>query len=147
MKYLLPFGKRYHIVIEVKLEGIKAKDWKEYINDRLNYARANFKELEKFCGSIKWDKLLKDKEVQIKYEILLDKYNEGVFQFVPMHKVKMIRHSWYNARCAKAKKDKDKAWKKVKKQWNEGNREEYKQARNEYLNIKKKKKGTLKRIK
>ncbi len=70
---------------------------------------------KKKYGSIKWDKLFKDKEVETKYETLLDKYNEGVFKFVPKYKVKMSRHSWYNARCAKAKKDKDKSW-KVKKQ-------------------------------
>ena len=63
------------------------------------------------------------------------KYNEGVQKYVPLYKVKKSKHSWYNARCQEAKREKDRAWKKLLKQRNEYNSENYKEARNEYIRI------------
>ena len=73
--------------------------------------------------------------VQEKYEAFLIKYNEGIQRYVPLYKVRKSKQVWYNTRCAEAKKIRDKAWKKLKKQRNEIHREQYKEARNEYITI------------
>ena len=67
--------------------------------------------------------------VQEKYETFLNKYNKGVQKYVPVYRVRKSKHSWYNARCAGAKKIRDAAWKRWRKQHTESNRE----ARNDYL--------------
>ena len=138
IKYLSPMGKSDHVVIEMELQEWEIIVHKEdHKNGRLNYARTNFVELRKFFGRVNWKVLMEGKNVQEKYEAFLNKYNEGVKKYVPIYKVRKSKHNWYNARCAEAKKRKDKAWKLLKKQRNENNREQYKEARNEYVRIRK----------
>ncbi|MPC34159.1 hypothetical protein E2C01_027540 [Portunus trituberculatus] len=36
--------------------------------------------------------------IQGKYEIFLQKYNEGVKKYIPIYRVKKSIHTWYNAR-------------------------------------------------
>ena len=103
---------------------MELQDWEilackeDYKNGRLNHAKANFVELRKFFGSINWKALMEGKTVQEKYEIFLMKYNEGVQKYVPVYKARKSKYCWYNARCTEAKKRKDRAWKKLKKQRN-----------------------------
>ena len=52
-----------------------------------------------------------------------------------MYKVKKSKHNWYNARCAGAKKIRDAAWKRWRKQHTEINREQYREARNDCVRI------------
>ena len=59
------------------------------------------------------------KTAQEKYEIFLKRYREGVERYVPKYKLRDSKHTWYNARCAKAKQAKDRTWRKLKKQRNE----------------------------
>ena len=134
--YLNPMGKSDHVVIEITIqeEEIIYRN-EDYRNGRLNHAKANFTELKRFYGDIEWKKLLEGKQVQIKYTEFLNKYNEGVLKYVPKYQVRKSKFSWYNARCSKAKKDKDTAWRKMRKNWNVNTREEYKRARNEYVRI------------
>ena len=49
---------------------------------------------------------------------------------MPRYKVKKKKNEWFNIRCAEAKKEKDRAWKKMMKQRRQDTREEYKRARN-----------------
>ena len=92
-------------------------------------------ERRKFFGSIEWKRIMKGMTAQDKYENFLEKYKKGVQKFVPVYKVKESKYSWYNARCVKAKKINDAAWRKLKKHQNDNNREQYKEARNEYVRI------------
>ena len=78
---------------------------------------------------------MRGKTAQEKYEIFLRKHYEGVERYVPKYKIRSSKHTWYNARCAEAKRTRDRTWRKVKKQRNEINRERYKEARNEYVRI------------
>ena len=75
------------------------------------------------------------KTAQEKYEIFLRMYEEGVERYIPKYKIKNSKHTWYNARCAEAKRVKDRTWKKLKKRRNKSNRERYNEARNEYVRI------------
>ena len=102
----------------------------DYKSGRLNYAKAKFDELRIFYGKIDWRKIMEGKKVQEKYDIFLEKYNEGVQKYVPLFNVKRRKYSWYNARCQEAKRAKDRAWRKLIKQRNGYNSEKYKEARN-----------------
>ena len=52
-----------------------------------------------------------------------------------MYRVRKKKHSWYNARCAEAKKIRDAAWKRWRKQHTENDGEQYRGAGNDYVRI------------
>ena len=56
-------------------------------------------------------------------------------RYVPKYKVRNSKYTWYNARCAEAKRAKDRTWRKLKKQRDENSREKYKEARKKYVRI------------
>ena len=78
---------------------------------------------------------MNSKTAQEKYKIFLKRYQEGVEIYVPKYQLRDSKYTWYNARCAEAKRAKDRTWRKLKKQRNEINRERYNEARNEYVRI------------
>ena len=138
IEYQTPFGKSDHVVMEIKIqEGKVLQKSEAYREGRRNYARAGFAELRDYYGKVNWSELFEGKNVQEKYEIFLDKYEEGVKRFVPNQKVKRGKHEWYNKKCTEAKKKKDRAGKKMMRQRDGNTREEYKMARNEYSKIRK----------
>ena len=49
--------------------------------------------------------------------------------------MKKSKYNWYNARCAGAKKIRDAVWERWRKQCTESNREQYREAGNDYLRI------------
>ena len=53
---------------------------------------------------------------QEKYETFQRKSNEGVERYFPNYKVRSSKHTWYNARCAEARRAKDRAWRELRKQ-------------------------------
>ena len=134
--FLCPVGKSDHVVIEINIhkEEIHKRN-EDYKKERRNYAKANFTGLKEFYKEIDWRKLLEGKKVQEKYEVFLNKYKEGIERYVPKYKVKKNKNAWYNAKCAEARKKKEKAWRKMRKQWSETNREDYRTARNDYVKI------------
>ena len=136
IKYLGQMGKSDHIVLQIEVQEEEVSRYKEdYKSGRLHYAKAKFDELRNFYGKIDWKKIMEGKTVQKKYEIFLEKYNDGVKKYVPLYNVRRKKYSWYNARCQEAKRAKDRAWKKLIKQRNLFNSERYKEARNEYIRI------------
>ena len=146
IEYTSPIGKSDHVVLEVEMQDMKAMKWKEdHKNGRLNHARANFEELRKFFGNIDWKNVMKDLTVQEKYELFLEKYNEGVQKYVPVYRVRESKYSWFNGRCVEAKKRKDKAWKKWMKNRNDINREQYRNERNEYVRIRREEERSFER--
>ena len=129
IQYLSPMGRSDHVTIEMQIQeedGISYRD--DYKGERLDYARADYEKLRIFFGDIQWKNIMYGKTLQGKYEICLRKYNEGVKNDVPLYRVKKKIHAWYNARCIKAKKEKDKAWKKLLKQRNDINRRQYREG-------------------
>ncbi len=135
IEYLCPVGKSDHVKMEIEIKEEVPKFNEEYKNERKNYAKADFTGLKKFYGELDWNNLLRGMEVQKKYEVFLSKFREGVERYVPRYKVKENKKVWFNEKCAEAKKKKERAWKKMRKQWNEINREEYRTARNDYVKI------------
>ena len=136
IKYHSPIGKSDHVVIEMELRGWEQVKRREgYREGRLNYSRTNFGGLRKFFEEVEWKSTMEGKTVQKKYDIFLERYREGVQKYVPLHRIRESKHSWYNARCMEAKRNKDKQWKKMRRQRNEHNIKQYKEARNEYVRI------------
>ena len=132
--YQCPVGKSDHVVIEIKIHKEEThKHNEDYKKERRNYAKSNFKRLKEYYKGIDWKKLLQGKKVQEKYELFLNKYREGIVRYVPKYEVKKNNKVWYNAKCAEARRKKEKAWKKMRTQWSETNRENYRSARNEYV--------------
>ena len=68
-------------------------------------------------------------------------------KFVPEYKPRVKgRNDWFNATCAKAKEKRDIAWKRWKRNRNIVNKESYREARNEYVKIRKEEEKNLKKI-
>ena len=134
--HLSPMGKSDHVVLEIEMENWKEKKCnEEHKKGRLNHAKSNFDGLNRFFSSIDWKASMTEKTVQEKYDFFLEKYHEGIHKYVPLYKVRESKHAWYNARCATAKKEKNAAWRKLRKHRNERNRKQYNEARNEYVRI------------
>ena len=100
-------GKSDNLLVEIEMQEWKLQRCMEdYKKERLNYARANFEHPRQFFGNTDWKNNMKDKTVQEKYELFLQKYNEGVKRFVPTYRVRKRTQTWYNGRCIEAKKKK-----------------------------------------
>ena len=94
IKYLGPMGKSDHILLEVEMQEEEVLRYKEdYKSGRLNYAKAKFDELRIFYGKIDWRKIMEGKKVQEKYDIFLEKYNEGVQKYVLLFNVRRKKYS------------------------------------------------------
>ena len=107
IQYQSPMGKSDHLLVEIEMQEWKLQRCMEdYKKERLNYARANYEHLRQFFENIDWKNNMKDKTVQEKYEVFLQKYNEGVKRFVPTYRVRKRTQTWYNGRCIEAKKKK-----------------------------------------
>ena len=79
IKYLGQMVKSDHIVLEMEMQEEEVLRYKEdYKSRRLNYAKAKFDELRIFHGKINWRNIMEGKTIQEKYDIFLEKYNEGV---------------------------------------------------------------------
>ncbi len=87
--YHSPMGKSDHVVLEIELkdwETLKSKE--EHKKERLNYSKANFDGLSNFFGNIRWKSIMEGRTVQEKYGIFLEKYKEGVQNYVPLLKLR-----------------------------------------------------------
>ena len=135
--YQSPVGKSDHVLLELETVNNMVEERGEpHKANRLNYAKTNFEGLKGFFSHINWKRIEDAPSVQEKYKRFLEIYEDGVKEFVPLYKVKeKKRNDWFNDRCEKAKRARDKAWDKLKKRRNENAQREYKTLRNEYVNI------------
>jgi len=137
LNYKSPVGKSDHVLLELDTMLELAEKWDEaYKTGRLNYAKTNFEDLKNFYKAICWEQMEEAPSVQEKYNRFLDIYKEGVEKFVPVFRVREKRiKAWFNDRCEKAKRERDKAWNRLKKRRNENTKNEYKRLRNEYVKV------------
>ncbi|MPC60147.1 hypothetical protein E2C01_054185 [Portunus trituberculatus] len=120
IQYFSPMGRSDYVTLMLEMQeddGIRYRE--EYKKERLNYARANFEKLRNFFVDIGWRNIMNRKTIQGKYEVFLQKYNKEEKKYIPICRVKKSTHDWYNARCIEAKREKNKAWMKLKKLRNE----------------------------
>ena len=119
-------GKSDHLLVEIELQEEKVQRCiEDFKKERLNDARANYENLRNYFGCIDWKDIMKHKTMLEKYESFLHEYNEGVKRFVPTYRVRKRIQTWYNSKCIEARKKKNRAWKKLRKQNNEINRIQY----------------------
>ncbi|MPC90458.1 hypothetical protein E2C01_085446 [Portunus trituberculatus] len=99
IKYLSPMGRSDHVTLEMKIQeedGISYRG--DYKGERLNYARVDFEQLRIYFADIRWRNIMYRKTVQGKYDIFLQKYNEGKKKNYIFIELRKKIHAWYNAR-------------------------------------------------
>ncbi|XP_050692945.1 uncharacterized protein LOC126983856 [Eriocheir sinensis] len=116
-----PLGKSDHELLEIKTkEGYEYRD-EAYKEKRKSYAKADYVGLKTFFAGVDWSDMKRSTNIQKKYDFFMD----------------MAKKDWFNARCAKAKEKRDKAWSRLKRNKNQRNREDFKATRNEYVKVRK----------
>ena len=61
---------------------------------------------------------------------------QGVKEYVPFYKVKeKDKTEWFNGKCESAKKRRDEAWRRTKRELIQERKEEYKIDKNEYVRV------------
>lgn len=135
--YRSPLGRSDHVLIEmVIIDGDVCKGRDGHRRNRLNYGRTNFSKLRKFFEKVDWSDLLGAGNVQDQYDIFGKIYKEGVTKYVPTYKERRLgKKEWFNGRCEAARAKKEKAWNKMRRRNTQKNREEFKRARNEYVQV------------
>ena len=132
-----PLGKSDHEVLEFDICTEQETRIKEtHKNKRRNYVKANYEGLKKYFNELDWTDMYNCEDIQSKYDKFLENYNCGVEKYVPFYVVKEEGKSeWFNWRCEKAKRKKNRAWRDLKKRPSKNNSEKYKKARNDYVLI------------
>ena len=135
--YRCPLGKSDHLVIEMEVSGISEGERNEKHREcRYNYKKTNFISLRKFFQDVNWNKINEFENIDKKYEFLMEIYNTGVTKYVPKFgKAVEKKNDWFNNKCMKAQKERNRAWDKVRKQYSKKAWENYKKARNEYVRV------------
>ena len=137
VKHHPPLGKSDHEVLEFDIPtGEERRNKETHKNKRRNYVKANYEGLKKYFGDLDWSEMYNAEDIQSKYDLFLKNYNNGVEKYVPFYVVKeQGKSEWFNWRCEKAKRNKNRAWRDLKKRPNKNNSEKYKKARNDYVSL------------
>ena len=132
-----PLGKSDHDVLRFKLDTeVNMEKSEEYREGKLNYIKANYNHIREFFNEIDWSVVYQEVDMQLKYDKFLDLYNCAVEKFVPYYRTRTLKNKqWFNRNCEEAKKNKEKAWKKFKKNSDVLSRDVYKTARNRYVEV------------
>lgn len=135
--YKSPFGRSDHVLIEmVIIDSVCCEGREQHRRNRMNYGKANFSEMRKFFENVNWSDFLSVGNVQDKYDVFGKIYKESVSKYVPAFKEhKCWKKEWFNVKCEAARERKIKAWKKMCRRNKQKNREEYKMARNIYVQV------------
>ena len=137
VEHVCPMGRSDHDVLKFNLDVEKdVGTIKEYKEDRLNYARADYDGLRKFFREVDWFAMYNEKNIQLKYDMFMKVYDKAVERFVPYYSKKTLgKTPWFDGRCIEAKRNKERAWKRFKKRGEEWEREAYKVAKNRYVEV------------
>ena len=138
MNYQSPIGKSDHVLIEFKLGADDTEEGKDHKEGTLNFSKANFVELRKHFGEVNWAAFHNARGTEEKWRLLLEIYEDGIRKCVPKRQVKKeARQVWYNRRCEQAKIERDHVWNRWRKSRKHNHWINYKDKRNEYVNIRK----------
>ena len=137
--YKTPLGKSDHVVIEFKLswgEGTRRNE--NHRREWLNYSKANYNQLRQYFTNTNWKKVYETKDIEKKWSTFLNIYNEGIQKWVPKRTTKeQAKNDWFNGRCFAARKEREEAWNKWRRNRRPDLWTEYKKKRNEYVKIRK----------
>ena len=134
--YICPLGKSDHVVLEMEIETDTKRRNEEHKKIRRNFRKANIEGLKEYFDDVDWEIIKSKENIQEKYSTFLNLYNIGIESHVPMYKGTTIgKKEWFNKACVTAKRKRDEAWKKLKKNRTLANKENYKVARNVYSKV------------
>ena len=137
INYSAPLGNGDHTVIDMKYRTSIAKNPKKY-KGTYNYKKGDYNGLREYFKNTNWERDLTITDINLQNEKFLDFYNKGVEKFIPKIKqggTPQDNKKWFNARCARARKNKELLWKRYSRHRSEPARARYNEARNSYTQI------------
>ena len=117
-------------------ENYKYEDKENHRIGRLNYGRADYDAMKKYFAHVDWGAFDVTNSINEKWDMFLKIYNDCVRLYVPKVSMKEIgRSDWFNGRCMEAKRKRDRLWNVWRKRKRPDLWRNYKDARNEYVQI------------
>ena len=137
LEYKTPLGKSDHVVMEFNLTwGERQRRDENHRKDWLNYSKANYGKLRQYFEKVDWRELYETEDIEKKWTMFMNIYNEGIQRWVPRKTTKEIaKKDWFNKRCFTARAEREKAWKKWRRNRRPELWTEYTKKRNEYVKI------------
>ena len=139
INYGAPLGKSDHAVLGMKYWADIKSNTKQF-KGTYNYKKGDYTGLKEYFKTVNWERVLTITDINQQNEKFLDIYNEGVDKFIPKIKQRKFpqdNKKWFNARCERAKKNKEILWKRYSRHHSEPTRTRYNEARNAYTQIRK----------
>ena len=113
-----PLGKGDHVVLDCEVwlrYGLESETQRAAIT-KFNFNKADLENMKKLFGEHKWFKRNAKNDAEDMLEEFLGVYEEVVQKTVPVYKPReRDRKVWFNERCRKAKEERDRAWKNMRK--------------------------------
>ena len=139
INYGAPLGKGDHAVLDMKYWTNIAKSPKKY-KGNYNFKKGDYNGLREYFKKTNWERDLTITDINLQNEKFLEFYRKGVDKFIPKTKqggTPQDNKKWFNARCARARKNKELLWKRYSRHPSEPARIRYNEARNSYTQIRK----------
>ena len=132
-----PLGKSDHELLKFAVKVSFSKDKEVRHKEKsLNYAKGRYDDLRNYFENVDWSIVYQETNMQVKYEKFMEIYNEAAENFVPKYTQKNLKGvQWFNKDCEKSKREKERAWKEYKRSNGELEGEIYRNARNEYVQV------------
>ena len=133
-----PLGRGDHVVVvcDVWLRyGMEGESQKTAI-EKFNFKKADVEKMRKYFRERKWFEGIGRSNLEAMLEEVMRTYGEAVERMVPRLKPrKKDKKVWFNERCRKAKEERDREWRKMRRRRNERTRANYQRARNTYTEV------------
>ena len=135
IKYTTPLGKSDHVLLEfLATESCPSTRKEVHKNEWLDYSKTNFRQLIQYFDEVDWSTTFQLRDIEEKWNSFLEIYNKGVERWVPKKSTRnLYKKEWYNKKCAAAKQEREKAWKRWKKNKRHDLWANYIRKRNEYV--------------
>ena len=139
MDYGPPFGKSDHCVLSMNF--VTEDDLPEVTEPqkekKMNRGKADMIKLREMYGGLDWIESFEEKTTQLQLGFFNHKCLEGVNKYVPISVVTQEEghNKWFNVACKKAKKNRDRAWRRHRKRGGIRGYERYIRARNKYVAV------------
>ena len=133
-----PLGKSDHVVITgtVWLRYGLGDDTKRSGMRRYNFKRMDKDKMRKMFSDRKWFENSSKAGTEAMLEEIMKVYEEVVQETVPVMKIReRDEKAWFNERCRRAKEERDKRWKQMRREKNSRTIQNYRRARNIYTDV------------
>ena len=108
------------MMMELKLGYPTEIDREEYKEERYNFYKADYNLLRDKFKQVDWSRMQEENTIEGKYKVFKQVYEEVIDKNVPKKKEEpQKKKPWYNDRCMRAKKKRDRAWEITRKRKNQ----------------------------